>query len=209
MLFRSLTSAHMVLKALPKNHKCREDLEIIINETMRCRDIVRGLLDFSRSSAAEKKPVRVEAVIEKTLSLVKKQIKDEEVALSYEYDFSAPAVMADENRLEQVFLNVTLNALESMKEGGSLSIRTGHSGGFVSIEFADTGCGIPAANLNAVFDPFFTTKEAGQGTGLGLAVSYGIVKEFDGQIAVESEPGKGTKVTITFPQYAGEGPENQ
>ncbi len=204
-----LTSAHMVLKALPKNHKCREDLEIIISETIRCRDIVRGLLDFSRSSAAEKKPVRVEAVIDKTLTLVKQRIKDEGVSIDAVFDPAVPAVSADENRLEQVFLNITLNALEAMKGGGRLSIRAKQAGGFVNIEFSDTGCGIPEKNINAVFDPFFTTKEAGQGTGLGLAVSYGIIKEFDGQISIESAEGKGTMVTIKLPLSGGQEAESK
>lgn len=204
-----LTSAHIVLKALPKKHKCRADLEIIISETMRCRDIVRGLLDFSRSSAVDKVPVRVEAVIDKTLSLINKRISCDGVRLDTAFGRNVPAVLADANRLEQVFLNIILNALEAMGGGGQLTIRTDCLGDFVIVEFGDTGCGIPEKNMSAVFDPFFTTKEAGQGTGLGLAVSYGIIKEFDGQITLESSEGKGTKVTIKLPKHGGQQAGNE
>jgi len=110
-----------------------------------------------------------------------------------------PAVNGSGNRLQQVFLNLFLNARDAMPSGGMLEVRTSSENGTVSAEVTDTGVGIPGENLHRIFDPFFTTKATGRGTGLGLSVSYGIVQEHKGRIEVRSTPGKGTSFRLDFP----------
>jgi signal transduction histidine kinase len=110
-----------------------------------------------------------------------------------------PAVLGSNNRLQQVFLNLFMNARDAMPNGGMLEVRTASNNGYVEVEITDTGTGIPRENLIRIFDPFFTTKSSGRGTGLGLSVSYGIIKEHAGKIDVRSTPGKGTSFRLEFP----------
>ncbi|MCP3175782.1 MAG: sensor histidine kinase [Desulfuromonadales bacterium] len=180
----------------------KDDLSVVVRETQRCAEIVRGLLGFSRESIPQKRAESINSVMERTLALIERQADFQNIRISREYGEGLPQVLIDHNQLEQVFMNILINASQAMegKGGGSLSITTGveSEGRGVFVRIADTGCGIPEKNLARIFDPFYTTKE-NRGTGLGLSVSYGIVENHGGQIEVSSQEGKGTTFTITLP----------
>lgn len=178
----------------------KDDLKTIVQETERCSKIVKGLLDFSRESLPQKKLSSINDILDLALSLVEHQILFQNIALIKDYTFDMPDIMLDPNQFEQVFINMLLNAGQSMANGGSLNIRTGITEDGLSefIGISDTGCGIPEENLTKIFDPFFSTKE-NKGTGLGLSVSYGIIRNHRGDICVQSVVGNGTTFTIELP----------
>ena len=196
-----LTYASLLHEDTPPDSPIREDLEVIINETMRCKDIIRNLLDFARRDRPSKAEVDINGVIEDTLSILKYQALFRNIEVVRRMDSSLPVVRIDAAQFEQVFMNIVMNAAEAMPGGGKLTIRTGLSeaGSSLEISFSDTGCGIKKEHLPRLFDPFFTTKEIGRGTGLGLSVSYGIVERHNGSITVESEEGEGTTFTVRIP----------
>ena len=169
--------------------------------TSACREIIRDLLDFSRENVPEKKPVDMNQVIDKAVSIIDKKLFFEKIEIVRDFSDALPGVPADSNQLQQVFINLFLNAVEAMPDGGRLVIRTAPGGDNMSviIRITDTGTGIPPENTDKIFDPFFTTKEIGKGTGLGLAVTYGIIQKHGGQIVFESEPGRGTSFIIKLP----------
>jgi two-component system NtrC family sensor kinase len=178
----------------------KSDLETIIQETERCAKIVKGLLDFARESVPQKTWTSLSDILDASLALVKNQAMFQNVTLIRDYSSDLPAILADPHQLEQVIINILLNAGHAMAAGGTLSIVTTsltHKNCVVA-QIADTGCGIPEENLSKIFDPFFTTKET-SGTGLGLAVSYGIINSHGGTIEVESLVGIGTTFTIKLP----------
>jgi len=176
----------------------REDLNTVVHESNRCARIVKGLLDFSRVTTPQKSPVDVNEVMEQALNLIGTQSIFHDVAFDKHYAPELPSVMADANQLEQVFVNILLNAGQAMPEGGTLTFRTCREDDLVRVDIEDTGNGIPEELLGKVFDPFFTTKEE-SGTGLGLSVSYGIVENHGGSIEVHSEVGRGTCFSIRLP----------
>ncbi len=195
----------LVFSSLIKNDSrldpaLKNDLETIIQETERCAKIVKGLLDFARESVPQKTWTSLNDILDASLALVKNQAMFQNVTLIRDYSPDLPAIMADPHQLEQVIINMLLNAGHAMATGGSLSIVTTSlpDKNFVVAQIADTGCGIPEENLPKIFDPFFTTKET-SGTGLGLAVSYGIINSHGGTIEVESLVGIGTTFTIKLP----------
>lgn len=199
-----VTFAHLMAKRMPpENAQDAEDLKVIIDQAERCSKIVRGLLGFSRKTASEKAHVDMNTLIENTLSMVRNQAKFYNIAFDVRLDKSIPEVNADPNQIQQVFLNLLINAADAMEEKGKITIssRVVEDGAdrFVELEFTDTGPGIPEEIRSKVFEPFFTTKPAGKGTGLGLAVSYGIIKKHEGQIFVKSEPGHGASFFIRLP----------
>jgi signal transduction histidine kinase len=157
------------------------------------------LLNFSRTGGADLSDVDVNRVLEDTLSLVTHPLKAAQIQVVKNLDVRLPAVRGSANKLQQVFLNLFLNARDAMQGGGMLEIRTAAQNGSVEIEVVDTGAGIPREHINRIFDPFFTTKSSGRGTGLGLSVTYGIIKEHAGKIDVRSTPGKGTSFHVEFP----------
>ncbi|MDI6839702.1 MAG: ATP-binding protein [bacterium] len=181
--------------------------EKIAKEATRCKDIVKGLLDFARQTEPKLELSNINSVIEEVLSLVGKQPLFMNIQILKELNLSIPMIMIDRSQIQQVFTNILVNAGEAMSEGscgkenGKLTIKTTTSPDslFVKISFTDTGCGISRENIGKIFDPFFTTKKAGKGTGLGLAVSYGIVQRHNGNIEVVSELGKGTTFTVNLP----------
>ncbi|MGH7362363.1 MAG: two-component system sensor histidine kinase NtrB [Candidatus Methylomirabilales bacterium] len=179
----------------------RGDLQVIAKHADRVARITQGLLSFSRQQAWRLSPVDVNTVVEEALVLVEKQLAREQVTLERDVAPGLPAVLGSANHLEQVILNLLTNAREAMPEGGRLRVATRRNGGSIEVEVTDTGKGIPAEHLSKVFDPFFTTKE--KGTGLGLAVSYGIVRDHQGTLTVRSREGAGTTFLITLP-VAGE-----
>jgi signal transduction histidine kinase len=156
-------------------------------------------LNFSRTGAAELADIDVNRVVEETLSLVAHPLKTSQIHIVKQLGDSLPPVRGSANKLQQVFLNLFLNARDAMPAGGMLEIRTTAHNGSVEVEVADTGAGIPREHIHRIFDPFFTTKSNGRGTGLGLSVSYGIIKEHAGKIDVRSTPGKGTSFHVEFP----------
>lgn len=175
----------------------KEDLGTIVHETKRCARIVKGLLDFSRETAPQMVPADLNNVMEKSLALIGTQSIFHDVRIVRDYQDPLPPAMVDPNQIEQVFINMLLNAAQAMPAGGTLTLTTRAAGPQLTVAIADTGTGIPPEHQRRIFDPFFTTKE--RGTGLGLAVSYGIVENHGGRIDLESEPGKGTTFTIRLP----------
>jgi signal transduction histidine kinase len=173
----------------------------LISESERARDIVRNLLDFARETEVELEPLEVEEIIGDTLQLASNQVRLARVKVKGEVEEGAPSVFGDRNQLTQVFLNLVLNALDAMPEGGTLTISVEKSddGNYVNVSFTDTGVGIAPQNLASIFDPFFSTKKHAKGTGLGLSVSLGIIKQHGGDIDVHSEPGNGTTFTVSLP----------
>ncbi|MCL6481905.1 MAG: PAS domain S-box protein [Firmicutes bacterium] len=189
----------MLAKQLPSDDPRHTLIEKIIKQTFRASEIVNHLLNFSRTGAAEFTEVNLNAVIEETLALVSHPFRSARISVIKNLDPCLPPVLGSVNRLQQVFLNLFLNARDAMPEGGLLEVRTAAQNGTVEVEVTDTGVGIPREHLNRIFDPFFTTKGSGRGTGLGLSVSYGIIKEHAGKIDVRSTPGKGTSFRLEFP----------
>jgi two-component system, NtrC family, sensor kinase len=198
----SLTA--LTLEDLAADHPDRHNLEVVVRQTERCRDIVKGLLDFSRQSTATMEEEDVNAILEQTLALVGKQAAFLNVAVVRHWAPDLPHVAADRQQLQQVFLNLLVNAVQAMGERGTITITTrpAEDGSAVEVVIVDTGRGIPADAIDRIFDPFFTTKEGGTGTGLGLAIAYGIVTRHRGSISVESEIGRGTTFTIRLPATA-------
>ena len=177
----------------------REDLEVIIRETKRVREIVRGLLDFARETPSIKAPLDLDELIRRTTRLLGRREAFQKIYIVEDLADDLPLVEGDQNRLQQVILNLSLNACEAMPEGGTLMIRTLAENRTAVVKVSDTGCGIERQHLDRVFEPFFTTKPVGGGTGLGLSVSYGIVHQHGGTIKVESAVRMGTTFTITLP----------
>jgi two-component system NtrC family sensor kinase len=182
----------------------RQDLELIIRETKRAREIVRGLLDFARETPSLKTHLNVNDVVRQTLKLLGKREAFQCIIIVEDLADELPSIDGDRNQLEQVFVNLSLNACEAMTNGGTLLLSTSCEGGEVVVKVTDTGYGIKAEHLDQIFEPFFTTKPVGKGTGLGLSVSYGIVHQHGGSLEVESEEGRGTTFTVRIPAMARE-----
>jgi len=189
----------MLAKQLPANDPRHKLTEKIVKQTFRASEIVNNLLSFSRTGGAEFKEVNLNQVIDETLTLVAHPLRAANVQVIKNLGGDLPGILGSSNRLQQVFLNLFLNAKDAMPSGGMLEVRSTTNNGTVEIEVADTGMGIQRENLARLFDPFFTTKATGRGTGLGLSVSYGIIKEHAGKIEVRSTPGKGTSFRLEFP----------
>ena len=177
------------------------NLEEVIRQTERCRDIVKGLLEFSRQSKTGTEALDVNEVLQGTLSLVGGQAQFFNVEIVKDWDCAIPEVMADRSQLQQVFTNLLVNAAQAMDERGTITLATRYSAsdGHVEIRISDTGRGIPPEMIDRIFDPFFTTKESGKGTGLGLSIVYGIVTKHGGTISARSRPGAGSTFTVRFP----------
>src|SRR5262249_30198265 len=189
----------MLAKQMPESDPRHSIIEKIVKQTFRASEIVNNLLNFSRTGAAEIANVDVNHVVEETLSLVSHPLKTSQIQVVKNLGDGLPAVRGSANKLQQVFLNLFLNARDAMPTGGILEVRTSAHNGSVEIEVVDTGAGIPREHIHRIFDPFFTTKASGRGTGLGLSVSYGIIKEHSGKVDVRSAPGKGTSFHVEFP----------
>lgn len=193
-----LIYSNLLLEDMNDDNPIKEDLKKIVNEVNRCKNIVKGLLDFARQSEPKIESVDINKSLQEVLKLIEKQALFHNIEIKRNFAEKLPNVKGDASQLQQVFLNILINAGEAMPKGGILYVETGLSkdSNFVEIKFKDTGCGIKKENLDKIYDPFFTTKPPGKGTGLGLSVSYGIIKNHNGIIDVESEEGKGTTFTI-------------
>jgi len=192
-----LVLASLLEKDESMDAESREDLGVIVHETQRCARIVKGLLDFSRETTPQKVPADLNQIMDKSLALIGTQSIFHDVQIEKDYGADLPRVMVDPNQVEQVFINILLNAAQAMSDGGTLTIVTRGTDRGLEVSVRDTGVGIPAEHLRRIFDPFFTTKE--KGTGLGLAVSYGIVENHGGAIEVDSAVGRGTTFSIRLP----------
>jgi hypothetical protein len=174
-------------------------LEKIERQTFRAAKIVNSLLNLARPSGGEAGAVDLNAVIGDILSLLEHQFKLGHVQVRKDLAKPAVIVRGAEYKLQQVFLNLFLNARDAMPKGGWLTVATRIEGESAVIEVADTGVGIPADHLGRIYDPFFTTKPEGRGTGLGLSVTYGIVQEHGGSLTCDSQPGQGTRFRLVLP----------
>jgi len=196
-----LTFSSLLLKddAIPPQAK--EDLQVIVDETTRCRDIVKNLLDFARETTPKISLVNINEVVEKTMDIVRNQSLFQNITVDEQFKPDLPAIPIDPNQIQQVILNLVLNAAEAMPDGGTLTVSTNYGAdrSYIKISIQDTGTGIAKKDIAGIFDPFFTTKENGKGTGLGLAVSYGIVQRHKGSITVTSKVGRGSTFEINLP----------
>ncbi|HSS18787.1 MAG TPA: ATP-binding protein [Pyrinomonadaceae bacterium] len=183
----------------------REYLGLIRNEAFRCKTITNGLLDFSRTRATEHSAVNLGDVIASAARLLSHQQRADDVKIEIETAANIPAVSGDAGQLQQAVIALATNGIDAMPDGGVLKIASRVDDLTVLIEVSDTGVGIPQANITRIFEPFFTTKEIGKGTGLGLAVCYGILTEHGGSLDVQSTPGAGTVFTISLPAISNDG----
>lgn len=191
----------LVLKEAGPEKEFNEDLKIIEKHALNCKKIVENLLKFSRATSTTKSLVDLHDLIHDVVEVVANKFKVERVGLETRLAPDLPKVQADPDKIRQVFMNILMNGRQSIEGAGTITIATSFDKhrGLISIRFTDTGSGIPQEIIHKIFDPFFTTKPTGMGTGLGLAVSYGIVKDHDGEIRVESNPGQGSAFIVELP----------
>ena len=196
-----LIYSSLMMEDLPEEDPKRGDLARIVQETGRCKEIVKSLLEFARQTEPKKEPTDINRAINDGLFFLVNQALFHNIRIVKNLDPFLPFVRGNSGQLKQVFMNIIVNAAEAMHGNGTLTIATSPSPDrkTVWIEFADTGEGIPEENLSRIFDPFFTTKDVGKGTGLGLATSYGIVQDHGGTINVRSQVGLGTSFIIELP----------
>jgi len=200
-----VTFSHLLLE----EHLCDDPasvdaLQKIVVQADRCRDIIRGLLDFSRQRRPDKTICNINTVLENCLSLLEQQTLFHNIKIVKKLQVDLPMAVVDPSQIERVFINLIVNAAEAMDGTGQLTLMTFFNAKdeTVEIDIKDTGCGIREEDMGRIFDPFFTTKEVGHGTGLGLAISYGIVQSHKGDLLVQSTEGKGTTFTIVLPVAA-------
>jgi len=193
------SQAQMLAKQVPPEDPRSRILEKIIKQSFRASEIVNSLLKFSRVSGSELVELDLNKLIRETLSLVEPMLKASKITLNAQLGARVPPVYGNYGKLQQVFMNLIMNARDAMPRGGELTLATESENGTVNVEVADSGVGIPADQLDKIFDPFFTTKANSRGTGLGLAVTYGIMREHAGKIRVNSTVGHGSSFRLEFP----------
>jgi len=199
-----LTYTHMLLRRKDIGDEIRSDLKTVAESTERVRKIVKGLLDFSRQTTLDKELTGINRLVRFTISSMENQALVKGVKIEFNPGEDLPMLVLDPNQIQSVLLNLFINALDATEPGDSIILSTSLSASDtgtkgVEIVVADTGSGIPPENLEKLFDPFFTTKEIGQGTGLGLSVSFGIIQRHGGTIRVQSEVGRGSTFFIWLP----------
>jgi len=209
-----LTFSSLLRKKVPDGSADAEDLDLVIRETKRSAAIIRRLLDFAREKAPEKKFTDLNRLIEDTVRIVENPAQLDDIAIELDLDRTLAPVWVDANMIEQVVMNMLVNARQAIERQGRITVRTRRAARpmspepgaapvpMVEISIADTGCGIAAGDLQRIFDPFFSSKEVGQGTGLGLSVSHGIVRAHGGLIEVESRLGEGSTFRVYLPLEA-------
>jgi len=206
-----LTFSSLIRKKMPDGSADAEDMDLVIKETKRSAAIIRRLLDFAREKAPEKKFADLNRLIEDTVRIIEQPAHLQDIKIELDLDRDLPQIWIDANMIEQVIMNMLVNAQQAIEKEGSITVRTRRTPqprspepgarpvSMVEISIVDTGCGIPEANLKRIFDPFFSSKEVGKGTGLGLSVSHGIVKAHGGMIEVESAVGEGSTFRVYLP----------
>ena len=200
-----VTFGYLLQKKFPPGSQEREDIDVIIDQAHRCSNIIKGLLGFARASAAEKAATNINDVLHSSLNIVRNKADFFNIKFITDFDASLARVRADASQLQQVFLNMIMNAADAVEGKGTVTITTrnikDNGNDLVEIEFRDTGGGIQDENVEKLFEPFFTTKPVGKGTGLGLAVSHGIIQEHGGKVFVKTKLGEGTSFFIRLPAY--------
>jgi two-component system NtrC family sensor kinase len=203
-----LTFAHLLRDGLPTDAPAREDAETIIEATARCKEIVRGLLNFARQNEPLKRPTDLNKVLGQALNLVRNQASLQRVRIEEQLDPELPQPLIDPHQIDEVAVNLLVNAIDAMPGGGSLTVVSRQTDGerpAVEFEISDTGTGVAPKIFDRIFDPFFTTKPTGKGTGLGLAIAHGIVSEHGGTISVRNRTaGTGAVFTVHLPLQAEE-----
>lgn len=196
-----VTYSHLILEELPCDDPNKDYLEKVVGQATRCRDIIRGLLDFSRQRKPDKAFSNINTVMEDCLSFVENQALFHNIIIEKNFQEDLPMIVVDASQIERVIMNIIINAAEAMENSGKLVLTTrmNPQSNYIELVFSDTGQGISEENIDKIFDPFFTTKDVGHGTGLGLAISYGIIQSHKGSISVVSEPGIGTTFTVSLP----------
>jgi PAS domain S-box-containing protein len=193
------SNAQMLMRQMDPDDPRARTLDKIIAQAFRASEIANNLLKFSRVGGSEYSDLDVNRVITESLSLVEPMLKAARITVHSQLKPSMPRVYGNSGKLQQVFMNLIMNARDAMPRGGELTIATEAEDSTVHVEVSDNGVGIPADHLNKIFDPFFTTKGTSRGTGLGLAVTYGIIREHSGSIQVDSVVGRGTTFRLEFP----------
>jgi two-component system NtrC family sensor kinase len=194
-----LTTAMLLQEDLEKDNPLNEELTVITNEALRCRKIVTSLLNFARQTEPERKLHNINNIIKESISLTRKQAAFKDIMVHHDLFEELPEFLVDKGQIEQVIINLILNAVEATEPGDEILVSTGCSkdAQVAEIYVSDNGSGISQKHLDKIFDPFFTTKE--HGTGLGLDITHGIIEQHDGMIAVESKEGKGTTFLVRIP----------
>jgi two-component system NtrC family sensor kinase len=196
-----LIYSHLLLEDLDENSPHYENLKKIVKETSRCKDIVKGLLEFARPKEPEMSLIDINDTVERSLSIMEGQALFQNIKIKKSFASELPKIVADSAQLQQVFMNIILNAAEAMDGNGILRLSTSLNGGgaLIEVKFSDTGHGIKEEDKKRLFEPFFSTKEVGKGTGLGLAISYSIIQKHKGKIEVQSELEKGSTFIVKLP----------
>lgn len=202
-----VTFAHLLRERFPEGSQEREDIEVVIEQANRCSNIIKGLLSFARATTTDKGPVNINEVLKNSLNMVKHKAEFFNINIILDLDESLSPVNANSSQTQQVFLNMILNAADAMEGKGTLTLCTRkvteNSKHFAEVEFTDTGQGISGEDITKLFEPFFTTKPVGKGTGLGLAVSHGIIQDHGGNIHVKTKVREGTSFFVRLPLYEG------
>ncbi|HEY5975601.1 MAG TPA: ATP-binding protein [Geobacteraceae bacterium] len=197
------SAAQLILREQELPEFIREMVERIGEEAQRLSQLSKGVLTFSRQEQAAAGETDINELLREVLLFLRYEAQKRSIGVVCELDYELPPAAAEQNYLKQVFINLIMNALQAMQSGGTLLIGTSRQLDLLTIQVADTGCGIPADKLPFIFEPFFSTKEPGEGTGLGLYITRQIVEECQGKIAVESRPGEGTTFTVSLPLVGG------
>ena len=200
-IYGIMNTLELLKTEIPPESKRRRILELSLSETQRLSDMLRGMLSFSKPEEEARKKIQLNELLEGILLMVERQMREASIRVETFLDEDLPEVMASTNQMRQVLLNLFKNAKEAMPKGGMLTVRTASYADNVFIHIQDTGVGVPEEIRSKIFEAFFTTKQKVKGVGLGLSVCYGILKDHGGEIAVESEEGKGTTFIISLPTY--------
>ncbi len=194
-----LTFSNLMLEQCPASDPRHEKLKLMARETNRARNIVRQLLNFGRETVIRPEKININRPVSEIIDSLAAQDAFKGIGLDLKLAEDLPEILADPAQIGQVVMNILLNAIHAITPPGRIEVSTRQNGSNAEIIFSDTGSGIPEEHLHKIFDPFFTTKDTSKGTGLGLAVSYGIIKKHGGEIDVASAPGKGTTFTVRLP----------
>jgi two-component system sensor histidine kinase HydH len=184
-----------------KDPAIARDVESVVHQIDQITSTIRQVLDFARTQPVERKPIDVNKAVDAALSMLDWRLRQKALFVRVDTELNVPRISADPDQLQQVLVNLLLNACDACDSGGNITVRvrSGSGASEVAIEIQDDGCGIAAEDLNAVFDPYFTTKKRGEGTGLGLPVAASIVRNHQGEIVLRSQKGIGSTVAVTWP----------
>ena len=193
--------ANLMSKATDMDSQQSKDIQIIRKHTDQCQSVVSSLLSFAKTPEPNKTRSQIHMVIDDILSVLEHQMSKGSISVERQYDSRIQELIVDESMIKQVFMNLLLNAIQAMPQGGLIVVQSSldDQDNVITISITDTGIGIPEKYIERIFDPFFSTKDAGKGTGLGLSVSYGIVKQHNGKITAYSDPGKGSTFAVLLP----------